>query len=149
MRQARHARVGSFVLAITALVAACSRDTSLIQGLGGPCPSYSGGSASPATLAGTYTIVSYCQGSLPPSHPGGSLTLTARPDSFSGWIDRGRLSPVVMAGPYTVSGDSIRVSSQPGSLRSFVGTYAFSANTLYVSGNAADGRLIVAIVATK
>ena len=149
MRQARHSRVGSCVLAISALVAACSRDASLIQGLSGPCPTYSGGSASPASLAGTYTVVSYCANSLPPTRPAGSLTLTATPDSMNAWIDRGRLSPVVVSGPYTVSGDSIRVSSQPGSLRSFVGTYAFSGNTLYMSGTAADGHLVVAIVATK
>jgi len=130
-------------------VAACSRDASLIQGLSGPCPTYSGGSASPTSLAGTYTVVSYCQNSLPASHPGGSLTLTARPDSLRGSINRGRLSPVVLWGSYTLSGDSIMVSSQPGSLGSFVGTYAFSGNTLYLSGTAADGHLVVAIAATR
>src|SRR6266513_3731926 len=150
MHNLRYSTVQGFTLVVIAsLGTACSRDSSLIQGVSGPCPSYSGGSASPAGLAGTYTVVSYCQSSLPASRPGGSLTLTASPDNMNAWINRGRLSPVTIAGPYTVSRDTITVSSPPGSLGSFVGTYAFSANTLYMSGSLADGRLLVAIVATE
>lgn len=147
-RCARHWSTRGFTLAvIVALGAGCAGDTSLqVQG---PCPSYGGGDASPSSLAGNYTVVSYCQNSLPPSGPSGSLTLTASPDSFSGWINRGRLSPVVLTGAYTVSRDTIAVSSPPGSLGPFVGTYAFSADTLYVSGYVPDLRLFVAIVATK
>jgi hypothetical protein len=150
MRNVTYSSLHGFTLVLmAALGTSCSRDSSLIQGLSGPCPTYSGGSASPARLAGTYTVVSYCQNSLPASGPAGSLTLTASPDSMNAWINRGRLSPVTVAGPYTVSRDTITVSSPPGSLGSFVGTYAFSANTLYMSGSLEDGRLFVAIVATK
>jgi len=150
MRNVRYSTLQGFTLVLmAALGTACSHDASLIQGLSGPCPTYSGGSASPASLAGRYTVVSYCQNALPASGPAGSLTVTASPDSLNAWINRGRLSPVALAGPYTVSRDTITVSSPPGSVGPFVGTYAFSANTLYLSGSLADGHLLVAIVATK
>jgi len=150
MRKGSHSSVPGFALVmVAALGTACSRDTSRIQGLSGPCPTYSGGRASPGSLAGTYTVVSYCQNSLPAFGPAGSLTLTASPDSMDVWINRGRLSPVALAGPYTVSRDTITVLSPLGSLGPFTGTYAFSANTLYMSGTLAGGRLFVAIVATK
>ena len=142
-------RKGFALVIMTALGTACSRDSSLIQDLRGPCPTYNGGSASPASLAGSYTVVSYCQNSLPASGPAGSLTLTARPDSLNAWINRGRLSPVALVGPYTVFRDTITVSPPQGTLGPFVGTYAFSANTLYVSGYVPDFRVFVAIVATK
>jgi hypothetical protein len=136
------------VLLITITWTGCSRP-SLMQVATGPCPTYSGGSATPTSLAGNYTAVSYCQNTLPSFDPAGTLTITASPDSFRAWLNRGRLSPVTLAGRLTVSGDAIAVSSPRGSWGPLVGTYAFSANTLYVSGTLTNSGLVVAIVATK
>ncbi len=150
IHRARCSTLQGFTLVfMAALGTACSRDMNVIEGQSGPCPTYSGGSASSASLAGSYTIVAYCANALPASSPAGSLTLTAGPDSLNAWIDRGRLSPVTLAGRFTVSRDTITVSSPPGVLAPFVGTYAFSANTLYLSGYLPDARLFVAIIATK
>ena len=137
------------VTGIIGVVTACSPDKSLMQVATGPCPTYSGGSATPTSLAGSYTVVSYCQTSLPASGPAGTLTITASPDSLNTWVNRGRLSPVTLAGPYAISGDSITVASPPGSWGPFVGTYSVSANTLYMSGTLTNAGLFVAIVATK
>jgi hypothetical protein len=120
-----------------AVLAACSHGTPLQ--MTGPCPSYRGGNASPTSLAGSYAVVSYCQGSLPASDLGGSLTITASPDSLHAWVERGRLSPVVLVGPYAIAGDTITVGS-------FVGTYAFSANRLYLSGSLPGSSLPIAMV---
>jgi hypothetical protein len=124
-------RAERFTFALAALVVACSTGAGLRPN--GPCPTYSGGLAAPTSLAGTYTIASYCQGALPPWGPAGTLGISASPDSFRLWIDRGRVSPVVVAGPFTLAQDTISVA-QAVAWASFVGTYAFAANTLYVSG---------------
>ncbi|HEV2751821.1 MAG TPA: hypothetical protein VGV12_14965 [Gemmatimonadales bacterium] len=133
-------RCGSIAAAVAASIAvACSSSTS--PHVAAPCPTYSGGSATPATLAGDYTLVSFCQDTLPTFGPAqgvtGSLTLTntapAVPDSFTATINVPPV-PVVLAGPYTVSHDTITVNLPPRLGGTFTGTYAFSSNTLYVSG---------------
>src|SRR2546427_8156329 len=134
MGQARRSALALTVTAITGVGVACSPGKSLMQVATGPCPTYSGGSATPTSLAGSYTVVSYCQTSLPSYGPAGTLSMTTNPDSFTTWVNRGRLSPVTLAGPFTVSGDSITVASPPGSWGPFAGTYSFSANRLSMSG---------------
>ncbi len=138
---------------LAALAAGCRSDASLIDlkaiQVSGPCPSYRGGAASPTSLTGRYTVVSYCQNSRRGFGSAGSLILTASTDSLSAWIDRGRLSPVVLAGLYTLARDTITVSSTQGSSGAFVGTYAFSNDTLYVSGYLPDLRVFAAIIAHK
>lgn len=130
-----------FAVGVVAVGVACSNSTS--PHVGPPCPSYSGGSATPATLAGDYTLVSFCQDTLPALGPAqgvtGSLTLTTgTPDSFKATINIPMQLPVVLAGPYTVSHDTITVTLPP-PLGTFVGTYNFvtavTPNTLYVSGH--------------
>ncbi len=122
----------------TAIAVACSNSTSPHVGI--PCAKYSGGSATPATVAGDYTLVSFCQDTLPAFGPAqgvtGTLTLTAvSPDSFKATINL--QPPVVLAGPYALSHDTITVTL-PAPLGTFIGTYAFashvSADTLFVSG---------------
>lgn len=139
MKQRTVSRCGSIAAAVAASIAvACSSSTS--PHVATPCPTYKGGSATPATLAGAYTLVSFCQDTLPAYGPAqgitGSLTLTntapAVPDSFKATINVPP-SPVVLAGPYGVSHDTITVTLPP-PYGTFTGTYAFSANTLYVSG---------------
>ena len=136
----------SFALAMAAAVAtavavACSNGTS--PHLGIPCPSYSGGSAIPTTLAGDYTLASFCQDTLPAFGPAqgvsGNLTLTTgTPNSFSATINIPPQQPLTLAGPYTVSHDTITVNL-PAPLGTFIGTYNFvtaaTPNTLYVSGH--------------
>ena len=133
-------RSGSVAAAVAAAIAvACSSSTS--PHVATPCPAYTGGNATPATLAGDYTLVSFCQDTLPAYGPAqgitGSLTLTntapAVPDSFTATINVPP-TPVVLAGPYSVSHDTITVTL-PAPFGTFTGTYAFSANTLSVSGH--------------
>lgn len=120
-----------------AVAAACSNSTSPHRGT--PCPTYSGGSATPAAVAGDYTLVSFCEDTLPAVGPAdgvtGSLTLTSSPDNFSATINL--QPPVVLAGPYVLSHDTITVTL-PAPFGTFTGTYAFadhaSADTLFVSG---------------
>jgi hypothetical protein len=129
-------KCGAVAAAVAAAVAvACSSSTS--PHIATPCPTYTGGSATPATLAGDYTLVSFCQDTLPAFGPAqgvtGTLTLTTgTPDSFKATINVPP-TPVVLAGPYGVSHDTITVTLPP-PFGTFTGTYAFSANSLYVSG---------------
>ena len=124
---------------VTAIAVACSSSTS--PHVATPCPAYTGGSATPTTLAGDYTLVSFCQDTLPAFGPAqgitGTLTLTnVAPDSFKATINVPP-TPVVLAGPYGVSHDTITVTLPP-PFGTFTGTYAFashpSADTLFVSG---------------
>lgn len=140
-RSAYRLTCGLTVAAVVAAVAvACSSSTS--PHLGTPCPTYAAGSATPATLQGDYTLVSFCQDTLPAFGTaqgfGGTLTMTVgTPDSFQATINIPLQSPVVLAGPYTVSHDTITVTL-PAPFGTFKGTYAFadhaSADTLFVSG---------------
>lgn len=128
-----------------AVAAACSSSTS--PHVGTPCPTYSGGSATPATLAGDYTLVSFCQDTLPAVGPAqgvtGNLSLTSSPDNFSATITIPLQPPVTLAGPYTVSHDTITVNL--GVLGTFIGTYAFSGGTLSVSGKLPDNTPIAIV----
>jgi hypothetical protein len=140
-RDAYRLACGLGVGAVAAAIAvACSSSTS--PHVATPCPAYSGGSATPATAAGGYTLVSFCQDTLPALGPAqlvtGSLTLTVgTPDSFKATINIPTQNPVVLAGPYTLSHDTITVTL-PSPFGTFTGTYAFashaSADTLFVSG---------------
>jgi len=133
-------RWGSFAAGVAAAIAvACSSSTN--PHVATPCPSYSGGSATPATVAGDYTLVSFCQDTLPAFGPPvvtGTLTLTTgtHPDSFTATINVPP-TPVVLAGPYTLSHDTITVILPP-PFGTFKGTYAFAphagGDTLFVSG---------------
>jgi hypothetical protein len=128
---------GSLAAAVAASIAvACSSSTS--PHVGTPCPTYSGGSANPTTLAGNYSLLSFCQDTLPAFGPAqgvtGTLTLThsTTADSFQAVINVPP-SPVALAGPYAVSHDTITVTLPMG-LGAFTGTYAFSGTMLSVSG---------------
>src|SRR4029077_19314229 len=129
-------KCGAVAAAVAAAIAAaCSSSTS--PHIATPCPTYTGGSATPTTLAGDYTLVSFCQDTLPAVGPAqgvaGALTLTTgTPDSFLATINVPP-SPVVLAGPYGGSHDTITVTL-PQPFGTFTGTYAFSSNSLYVSG---------------
>ncbi|HEX2681893.1 MAG TPA: hypothetical protein VHQ03_11435, partial [Candidatus Dormibacteraeota bacterium] len=127
--------------AAATLAAACSSSTSPHVAMA--CPTYSGGAATPATLAGSYTLVSFCQDTVPALGPmqgvTGILTLThlagtTTHDSFLATITTPTPPPVVLAGPYAVSHDTITVNV-PFPLGTFSGTYRFSANTLHVSSH--------------
>jgi hypothetical protein len=128
-----------FAVGAAAVAVACSSSTSPHRGT--PCPTYSGGSATPATVEGDYTLVSFCQDTLPAFGPPavtGTLTLTAvAPDSFKALITITNQSPLPLAGPYSLSHDTITVTL-PAGLGTFTGTYNFashvSADTLFVSG---------------
>lgn len=130
-------RLGSIAAGVVAAIAvACSNSTG--PHVAAPCPSFTGGSATPTTLAGNYTLVSFCQDTLPAYGPAqgitGSLTLTnVTPDSFKATINVPPI-PVVLAGPYSVSHDTITVTL-PQPYGTFTGTYAFASNTLSVSGH--------------
>lgn len=134
-------RWGSTAAGVAAAIAvACSSSTS--PHIAAPCPTYKGGSATPATLTGDYTLVSFCQDTLPAFGPAqgitGTLTLTnVAPDSFKATINGVPPVPIVLAGPYSVSHDTITVTLPP-PLGTFTGTYAFATNaggdTLFVSG---------------
>ena len=137
-RTASRLTCGFVVAAVAAvLVVACSSNSTSPH-VGTPCPKYSGGSATPTTLAGNYTLVSFCQDTLPAAGPPavtGTLAMThaTAVDSF---IANLNVLPAPLAGPYTLSHDTISVSLQ--ALGTFIGTYAFashtSADTLFVSG---------------
>jgi hypothetical protein len=141
-RSAYRLTCGFAVGAVAAAVAAaCSSSTS--PHVGTPCPTFQGGSADAATLAGDYTLVSFCQDTLPAITTAqgltGTLTLTSvAPDSFKATINIPLQQPVVLAGPYTVSHDTITVAL-PVPLGTFIGTYAFTStaggDTLFVSGH--------------
>ena len=148
--QPQHGSPRGLMLAVMAALGGGCSDGTTPEGLhvSGPCATYGGGTATPASLAGSYTVVSYCQNAQPLSGPAGSLAMTASPDSLRMWVNRGRLSPVTLTGPYTVSGDTITVTA-PASFGSFFGTYAFVVDTLYMSGRLWEGRLSIAIVAIK
>jgi hypothetical protein len=129
-RQAYRLACG-FTIGVAAVGVACSSSTS--PHLGTPCPTYSGGSATPTTLAGSYSLVSFCQDTLPAAGPAqgvtGSLILThvvGVPDTFKATINIG-LTPTVLAGPYTVSHDTITVILPV--VGTFTGTYAFATHT--------------------
>ncbi|HYK81779.1 MAG TPA: hypothetical protein VEU55_01425 [Gemmatimonadales bacterium] len=140
-RHRRYWRVKGLTLGIAgaAIVAACSNSTSPVAT---PCPTYKGGNATPAALQGSYTLVSFCQDTLPAFGPPvvtGTLVMTVgTPDSFQATINIPNQAPVVLAGPYTVSHDTITVTLPP-PLGQFVGTYAWAvhgaSDTLSVSGN--------------
>jgi hypothetical protein len=120
-----------------AIAVACSSSTSLHHAAS--CPTYSGGAATTATLAGTYALVSFCEDTQPALGPlqgvTGSLVMThTTTDSFQATINIPRQSPVMLAGPYMLSHDTISVSLPP-PFGTFAGTYNFAANTLYVSGH--------------
>lgn len=137
-------QAGRRTIALAVLGVACSTGAGVRTS--GPCPTYSGGLAAPTSLAGTYTITSYCQGALPSWGPAGTLGISASPDSFHLWVNRGRLSPVVVTGPYTLAQDTISVT-QAIAWDGFRGTYALAANTLYVSGT--TNRLAFSFIAVK
>jgi hypothetical protein len=125
-----------------AVSAACTSSTTPRQL--SSCPTYKGGHASDTTLAGNYTLASFCQDTLPAAGPAqgvtGTLTLTAPPnDSFKVAITRPMQLPVNLAGPYKPSHDTITVTL---ALGQFVATYAFAANTLYVSGSLPAGGML-------
>lgn len=131
-------RCGSIAAAVAASIAVACSSNSTSPHVATPCPAYTGGSATPATLAGTYSLVSFCQDTLPAYGPAqgitGSLTLTnVTPDSFKATINVPPV-PVVLAGPYSVSHDTITVTLPP-PYGTFTGTYAFASNTLSVSGH--------------
>ncbi len=117
-------------VATASLGVACSSSTS--PHLGTPCPTYSGGSATPATLAGHYNLVSFCQDTLPAVQGvTGTLIMTVGTQDQDSFVANLNVLPAPLAGPYTVSHDTITVNL---SLGTFVGTYAFSGTTLSVSG---------------
>jgi hypothetical protein len=131
-------------VAAAALAAACSSSTSLHRGT--PCPSYSGGSATAAALVGSYSLVTFCQDTLPALGTGqgysGTLTLThaTSVDSFKAAITPpSPASPVNIVGPYTISHDTITVTLPPPYSVQVIVTYAFTANTLFVSGSLPGG----------
>lgn len=137
---------GAVVAAVVAAIAvACSSSTS--PHVGTPCPTYSGGSATPVTLAGNYTLVSFCQDTLPLQQGvNGTLSMTVgtggAPDSF---IANLNVLPAPLAGPYAVAHDTITVDL--GTLGTFIGTYAFhthaTGDTLFVSGHLPGAIAIV------
>ncbi|HKW40392.1 MAG TPA: hypothetical protein VJN39_03995 [Gemmatimonadales bacterium] len=137
-----------------AVAVACSNSTS--PHMGTPCPKYTGGSATPITLAGNYTLASFCEDTLPAFGPAqgfmGTLTMThsASADSFQAVIQVPNQSPLALAGPYTIGHDTITVTL-PQPYGTFTGTYAFALHppdTLSVSG-LLPGNTPVAIVFTK
>lgn len=122
---------------VAAVVAVACSNNSTSPHVATPCPTYSAGSATPAALQGGYTLVSFCEDTLPVT-PGvtGSLTMTVGTvDSFIAMLN---VLPAPLAGPYSVSHDTITVTL-PNPLGTFVGTYKFVANaghdTLSVSGH--------------
>jgi hypothetical protein len=131
-------------LAVTAVAigAACSSGTNphtLVY-----CPAYGGGNAKDTALAGSYTLVSFCQDTVPAFGPAqgvtGSLILTATapsvPDSFKALINFPMPPNTNLVGSYQVSHDTIAVTFQLGQ---FVGVYSFYAGTLKVSGSLPAG----------
>ena len=138
-RQGYRLAWGLGVGAAAALAVTCSSSTSTSPHVATPCLTYSGGAATTAALAGTYTLVSFCQDTQPARGPAqgdsGTLILThASVDSFKATIKMPMQVPLVLAGPYAVSHDTITVNL-PLPVGTISGTYAFSANTLYVSAH--------------
>ena len=143
-RRAYGRRAWGFTLGMTALAvgAACSSSTNphtLVY-----CPGYGGGNARDSALAGTYTLVSFCQDTVPAFGPAqgvtGSLILTATapsvPDTFKAVINFPTPPSTNLVGSYQVSHDTIAVTFQLGQ---FVGLYSFYAGTLKVSGSLPAG----------
>ena len=134
-----------FTLAVTALAigAACSSSSTNPHTLV-YCPAYGGGNAKDTALAGSYTLVSFCQDTVPAFGPAqgvtGSLILTATapsvPDSFKAVINFPVPPNTNLVGSYSLSHDSIIVSFPLGQ---FVGLYSFFAGTLKVSGSLPAG----------
>ena len=145
-RWRQSAAAGAIAAAAAALVAGCGEG--LAPHVATPCPVYRGGSATPAVLAGGYSLVSFCQDTLPALGPAqgvtGALVMTVgTPDSFQATVNLPGQAPVQLAGPYTLSHDTISVNLQ---IIQFVATYAFSGDTLYVRGSlpgTAEGLAIV------
>jgi hypothetical protein len=136
-RRMGYARAWGCLLGLAVAVAAACKGTSPPQLA--YCPTYKGGNANYATLAGTYSLVSFCQDTLPAvgraQGDTGSLIMTVgTPDSFKALIAQPGQAPVGLAGPYTLSKDTLAVTVGPPVNISFIATYAFAANTLYVSG---------------
>ncbi|HEX4573919.1 MAG TPA: hypothetical protein VH158_02215 [Gemmatimonadales bacterium] len=147
-RRTRSARVWGCILGLAVAVGAACKSTSpppLAY-----CPSYKGGSATYATLLGSYTLVSFCQDTLPPAQGvTGSLVMTVgTPDSFKTLINNGP-TPVALAGPYTLSKDTIAVTLGAPASISFIATYAFDGSTLSVSGTLPGTAQPLAIVFHK
>lgn len=148
-RRMGYGRVWGCTLGLAAVITAACKSTSAPQLA--YCPPYKGGSATPATLAGTYSLVSFCQDTLP-TVPGvtGSLVMTVgTPDSLKTSINIPGQTPLVLAGPYTLSKDTISVTLGPPVNIAFVASYAFAANTLYVSGSLPGTTQPLAIVFFK
>jgi hypothetical protein len=151
-RRMGDARVWAGTLGVAVAVAAACKSTNAPQLA--YCPSYRGGSATPASLQGSYSLVSFCQDTLPAGGPAqgvtGSLVMTVgTPDSFKTLINIPNQTPVGLAGPYTLSKDTIAVTIGPPVNIAFVATYAFAANTLYVSGTLPGTAQPLAIVFFK
>ena len=151
-RRMRYTRVGAGTLGLAVAIAAACKSTSPPQLA--YCPAYKGGSATPATLAGSYTLVSFCQDTLPAFGPAqgvtGSLVMTVgTPDSLKTLITIPGQTPVALAGPYTLSKDTIAVTLGPPLNLAFVASYALAANTLYVSGTMPGTAQPLAIVFFK
>jgi hypothetical protein len=140
-RTAYRLTLASAVAAVAAVIAIACSNNSTSPHVGTPCPTYSGGGATPTTLAGDYTLVSFCQDTLPASRPpavNGTLTMThgTTADSFQAVINTGQ-GPLPLAGPYVLSHDTIIVTLQ--GLGTFPVAYKFvslaSGDTLYASGH--------------
>ncbi len=127
----------------SAVAVACSSSTSPHHGT--PCPTYSGGTATPDALQGDYNLVSFCQDTLPIAQGvTGTLTMTAvPPDSFKALISIPGQLPLPLAGPYSLSHDTITVNL--GFLGTFIGTYSFSGTVLSVSGKLPDNTPIAIV----
>ncbi len=131
---------GSALAAVAAVVAAACSNNSTSPHVGTPCPKYSGGGATPVTLVGTYSLVSFCQDTVAPAQGvTGSLTMThaTTVDSFKAVITIPGQNPLPIAGPYVLSNDTMIVTVQ--GLGTFPVAYRFashaSADTLFASGN--------------
>jgi hypothetical protein len=145
------AATGAGAAVAAALAAGCGGG--LAPRVATPCPTYRGGNATPAILAGSYTLVSFCQDTLPALGPAqgvtGTLVMTVgTPDSFRATVNIPGSPPVALAGPYTLGHDTISVSLQ---VIQFVATYKLSSanDTLYVSGTLPGTSRGLAIVFAK
>jgi hypothetical protein len=143
--------IAAAAAAAAAVAAGCGEG--LAPRVATPCPVYRGGTATPAVLAGNYTLVSFCQDTLPALGPAqgvtGTLVMTVgTPDSFQATVNLPGQAPVQLAGPYTLSHDTIAVNLQ---IIQFVATYTLSSatDTLYVSGTLPGTSQGLAIVFAK
>ncbi len=130
---------GAVVAAVAAVSAFACSNNSTGPHVGTPCPKYSGGGATPVTLVGTYSLVSFCEDTLPIAQGvTGTLTLThaASVDSFKAVINIPTQAPLPIAGPYVLSNDTMIVTVQ--GLGTFPVAYKFAshsaADTLFASG---------------